>query len=498
MKKIFQKLLSLLRVRSKAAGLEVSDRVLRLVHFDGKVWRMYAIRLEAGVMENGKIMNRPALIEALAALKAKMGKTSKTKKTNVSVCLSSVVMYTQVFALPVVEGESFDKAVELNLQMASPLEAAESHSGWQIVGKDENTLKTEVLSAFVGRAVVDEMADALFEAGFLAVSMESRALALTRVLREKGAGVDPAKPYLFVSIDNAGMDFLVIRKGFLFFEYTMPWHDLMDEKGEIAIPKFEASLAASLRQVTNFYNQHWTEPISAVILSAVALEEQAEKAVAANSAFPVVRLTLVMGQPISSEWLVALGCSLRTSVGGKGQEINLLGEDSKDRFHEEQLLNFMRFWRVLIPITLAILVITFFVADQFLINTRQAIESRSDFNLAGSQTTEITTLEDQAQTFNQQVALLKTTEAMQDPKNIVLAAVLNLATASNVMVNNLSFQSFTTPINLSGSATSETAVEAFKAALQSDARFSAVNLPLTGVQTQGNTVTFSMTFIFTP
>ncbi len=495
----FEKFLAFLRVRTVAAGLEIGDRVIRLVRFDGKVWQMQAIRLEPDVMENGEIKNRPALIAALSALRAKAEKGDRSQKVNVVLCPSSLPMYTQVFELPTVQGQSFDEAVELNLAMVSPLEADKAHAGWQILGRDETTLQMKVLSAFADKKLTDELVDALFESGFLTMAVESRALALTRMLREKGAGVEVHRPYLFVNIDNVGIDFLVMRNGMLYFEFANQWKDMMDEKGEISIPKFESSLETSLRQVLNFYGQHWTEPLAAVILSAVALGDEAERAVAAVSPLPVVRLTLVMGQPISSEWLVALGCSLRgTGLRAKDKEINLLGDDSLDRFHEEQLINFMRFWRVVVPISMAILVLTFFGADFFLGNTRQGIESRSDFNLGGGQTGEIATLENQAQDFNQKVALISSVEGMLSPKSPVLKTVLGIADTHKVTVNRLSFSSFSSPLNLSGSANAQDAVIAFKGALGTDPRFSNVNLPLTAVQLSGNTVVFTMTFLFNP
>jgi hypothetical protein len=498
MKKIFAKLLSLLRVRASAAGLEVNDQVVRLARYDGKVWQMDAIRLEPGIVQKGKIQKRDEFIAVLTALKAKAGK-KVNKKMNVVVCLSSVEAYTQVFSLPVVAGADLEKAVELNLQMASPLEAGQGYSGWQIVGRDEGALKIEILSSFIDRKVVDETADALFEAGFLVMAVESRALALTRLLREKGAGVDVGKPYVFVSIDDAGLDFLIIRNGALYFEYANPWRDLMDDKGDISVAKFETTLGASIRQVSNFYNQHWSEPLSAIILSAVALEEEAEKVIAQNASVPAARLTLVMGQPISSEWLVTLGCSLRGSqLKGLDREISLLGEDSRDRFHEEQLLHFMNFWRVIIPVTLGLLVLAFVATNIVLSNTREDIESRSDFNLNGADTAQVVSLEASSTAFNQMVTLMTATEKSISPKNVVLQKILTLAASNQVTINRLSFQSFGTPITFSGSAPTEGDVVNFKAALQSDPEISAINLPLTGIQTNGSTVTFSVTFTFTP
>jgi len=499
MKSFFQKLLALIKVRATEAGLEVSDEVLRLVYFDGKAWQMHALRLEPGILEKGKIKKRNEFLVAVKALKATTGRKNVQKKMNVVVCLSSVAAYTQIFNLPLVQGGDLTSAVELNLRMASPLAAGEAYSGWQIVGKDENAVKLEILSAFIERALVDEMVEVIFEAGFLARAVESKALALTRVLKEKGAGIDATKSYVFVNIDNSGMDFLIIRHGALYFEYTTAWRDIMDEKGEIPIQKFKESLGTSVRQVINFYNQHWQEPAAAIILSTAAFEGEAEKVIAENSSIPAARLTLVMGQPISSEWLVGLGCSLRgAEIAAQSREINLLGEDSQDRFWEEQLLSFMRFWRVVVPVTLGILILTFVGADIFLSNTRSQIESRSDLSAGGSEKAEVAILDASATAFNQSVALVAATEAMQSPKGVVLSDLLGLATPLGVTIDNLSFQSFGAPINLSGTAQSEDRVAAFKTAMENDPKFSMISLPLNDIETNGNTVSFSMTFVFTP
>ena len=500
MKKIFYKLLSLLRVRMNAAGLEVSDQVLRLVNFNRKSWQMHAVRLEPGIVESGRIKNREAFIAALVALRAEvLGKEKATKKMSVVLCMSSAQTYTQLFSLPLVQNKDLEKAVELNLQMASPLEAGEAHAGWQIVEREKDKPQLQILSAFMDRKMVDEMVSALFDAGFLVMAVESRALALTRMLREKGAGIDAAKSYLFISIDDAGIDFLIIRNGALYFEYTNAWRDLMDEKGEIAASKFEATLAAGVRQVVNFYNQHWAEPLGAIILSTAAFEAEAEKAIASNAPVPTVSLTLVMGQPISSEWLTALGCSLRES-GRKAEdrEISFLGEDSEDRFREEQLLHFMRFWRAVVPVTLALLVIVFIAADAFLMNTKSEIESRSDFNIGGGEGSSVAALQASAKNFNQLVALVAAAENAGSPKNVFLGEIVDLATEDHVTITHLSFQSFGAPISLSGTAQAEDDALAFKTALENDSSFGAIDLPLTGIQTNGNILSFSMTFTYTP
>lgn len=491
-------ILAFLRIRTAAAGLEVSDQVVRLAYVRGKAWQLHAVRLAPGVLADGKIRDRARFVAALTALKEKVFGRGKKKTMNVVVCMSSVPAYTQVFSLPAAEGKEFAESVELNVKMASPMEADKAYADWQLLGRDETTFQNQVLAAFVERAAVDDMVDALFDAGFLAMAMESRALALTRVLREKAAGVDAAKPLIFVSIDNSGLEFLIIRNGALYFEYVEPWRDVADEKGEVPVDKFKEAFAASVRQVVNYYRQHWQEPLGAVIISAVALEAEAEEAAAAAADAPVVRLTLVMGQPISPEWLAALGCSLRSEgVRKKAHEVSLLGEASQDRFREGQLIGFMRFWRVVVPVVFGLLLVTFGVADAFLVSTKQAVESRSDFNLGAAQQAEISSLTASADEFNQLVMLVTAAEQAMSPKSDLLTALTGIAAAHGVTVDHVTFQSFTNPVALAGSAPSQDNVVAFEAALTADPRFSAVELPLTGVQSSGSSISFSMTFLYT-
>lgn len=494
-----QKMLGWLRIRSVTGGLEVSDQLVRLAYFDGGLWQLHAIRLEPGVLENGKIKDRPKFLIALAALKAesRVGGKNKNKRINVVMSLSSVNVYTQVFSLPALGDDALAKAAELNLQMASPSEAAKTYSGWEVVGKNEAAGKADVLSAYIDREVVDEMVQALLSVGFLVVAVEPHSLALTRILREKGLGIDEKKPYLLLGIDNVGIDFLVIRNGLPYFEYADRWKDVANESGSISIDKFKEELTVSLRQVTNFYNQHWTEPIGGVIIAAATLHEIIDSTVAGATTLPTVRLTLEMGQPISPEWLVAIGCSLRgvrSNLGGN--EISLLGTEWEERLQEEHVLRLVRFWDVLMPIAFGILVAIFWMANGYLSSAKAALESTSNFNLNAAQTAQVTGLEASTTQFNDLIAMTQAAESSTSQTYEFLDAIQSLAVSDNITINHIAFPGGGAAVSLSGSAPSEDRVVAFKAALQSAPGFSSVNLPITSVQDSDGTYTFSMTFIY--
>jgi hypothetical protein len=497
---IFQKILSFLRVRSIAGGLEVSDQVLRLVYFNGNTWQMAAQRLAPAILEKGRIKNIDAFIVSLRELKAKIPVSrDKNKKMSVVVSLSSVNIYSQVFTLPILDGGELESAISLNIQTLSPVDASETYSGWQMLGRDEVNLRLEISVAFIERILVDEMEQALFKAGFLTVGVESRALALVRILREKGAGVDINKSYLLLNIDNSGMDFLIVRNGHLYFEYTNQWMDIADEKGQISTEKFEETLSASIKQVTNFYNQHWPEPLAAVILSAAAFKEQAEKAINTAGSIPIINLTLVMEQPISSEWLVALGCSLRGfNANIHDKEVNLAGESATNTFRKEQLLHFISFWRVLVPVVLSLIIIMFVLTDNFLMITKQGIESQSSFSQQQGSLAQISALQASSTAFNQSIAVIQHIEAQQAPKYPVIAVLNGHALANGVQINHISFQGAGTALLLSGIAQTEDQVIALKAAIASDPYFGPVDLPLSGIQLVNGAYSFSMTFTVSP
>ncbi len=100
--------------------------------------------------------------------------------------------------------------------------------------------------------------------------------------------------------------------------------------------------------------------------------------------------------------------------------------------------------------------------------------------------------------FNQLVKLVGTAQAMIHPKSVFLSEFSAIAMAHQVNINNLSLQGFGAPITLSGTAASQDRVVAFETALQSANGFSNVNLPLTAIQMNGSTISFAMTFTFTP
>ena len=492
----FDKFLAVLRVKMPVGGMEISDSAIRLTYFDGELWRMGGVRLEPGVLTAGKIKNREKLVLSLRSLRSDVFK-DKNKNTRVSVVmsLSSINIYSQVFSLPIIEGESLDKAIQLNVQMVSPMETSQAYSGWQLLAKDQDSLRLEILSAFIERSTVDEISSTLSEDGFLVVAIESRALALSRVLREKGSGIDVAGSYILMSIDESGIDFLVIRGGRLYFEYFNPWRELVDDNGQVSMPAFEAAVKRSLHQVMNFYGQHWPESVNGVVLSATALKEQAATIVSENFSLPVLNMDLNIGQDIGPEWFISLGCGLRGLMPrSRDREMSLLGIGAEEEFRREQIVGFVRFWRLVMPVALGLLLISFVLADVFLIQTKRSIELQYASLLGSGESEESRTLQAEAAEFNRSVAMIRGIQESVMSRGDFLEKIRSIAEDNDLSLNRIVFNSPSQPISVSGLARSEAKIVGFRKAIEDDPALGGTNLPLAGIQAGADGLSFSMTF----
>lgn len=477
-------------------GLEIADTALRFVVWDGKTFQMTGLRLQPGIVVGGQLKNREEFISALKLLHSQIFGGKKTKaRVNAVISLSSIGIYTQVFTLPFIEGESLEKAVQLNIQMISPLDFSEAYSGWQFANKDTDKVRLEILSAFANKGVVDEFASALQSAGFLVVAVESRALSLTRLLKEAGAGFDRDKPSVLMSVDGSGLDLLIIRHGQLHFDYFNSWRDIQGNAKEITQDIFQSAVTKNLHQVLNFYNSHWQESVGEIILAATGFRDEVAKIIEENFSLKVRDFELNTSQTVAPDWFVALGSAVRGLMPRRSdKDISLLGVDAQEEFGREQVLGFLRFWRALMPAAVAIFMVAFtsvyFSLSEMDEGLKQDVVSAS----RGEQAKEMAALESQISEFNRSVALLASIGGPDSLQTPILRKIRDFASSSGVVVARVYRQGPSIATSLSGSAGSSEDLLAFKKLLEADPAFKNVSLPPSAVKVSAQGVEFSMTF----
>ncbi|MFH0890632.1 MAG: hypothetical protein V1856_01215 [Candidatus Liptonbacteria bacterium] len=498
----WRKISSMLRITPVIGGLEVSDTSLRYASWDGVRWYLTVLRLPEGLMQGGRIQDPVIFRQALRQLKSQIDAIQGGQhRIDVAVSLSSVSVYSQVFSLPVIKEENLDSAVQLNIQMASPKKDSENYSGWQLVGEDQSSVRLEILSAFIERGLVDSMVGAFKDAGFYVHSVESRAASLARVIREMGVGFDIEKSYLVLSVDSSGMEFVVIRRGNVYFQYFLPWQDVYGAEKQISQEKFIAEVMRSVHQVLNFYNTHWNDPLAGLYIAASSLAEELTNIVQNNFSIRVLNLELNFPQKVGPAWFVAIGTGLRGMTSPRNdKEISLLGISAQEEYRRGLVLRFLEFWRVLLPVTLGILLLVLVGGDVFLRQTLQAIEKNdTHFSPGERQVGEIAELQKKASIFNESVSQIGMVTSSREPRYEAVSYLKLIMDESDVDLVRMVFPGFDTRIDINGESPSLDKITAFASRLRSDGRLSEVNLAsrATPNKEKGN-YSFSISFKMSP
>jgi Tfp pilus assembly protein PilN len=489
------KVFSFLEVQSLVGGLEISDTALRFVA-SGSTFAT-SVRLAPGILSGGRIQDEAAFVAALSELRRQiLGKKAGTQaRVNAVVVLSSIPIYSQVFALPLLKGDELDKAVDLNLKMAMPGGREQSNAGWQMLSENPSSGKVDILSAFLDKNAAEEVTAALRKMNFTVLAIESRALALARLTRFEAAGFDENVPSLVVAADADGLDVLILRHGNLHFDYFQSWKDLKGDIKEITTDDFNAMVVRGVNQILNFYNAHWKDPIGRIFVAATGMESEVIAAITKNFETPTTPLAPMVSPPITAEWFTAFGAALRGRMPRRDdKEVSLLGINAQEEYRREVADHFLGFWRVLAPVALLMLIAIIGGAILLLGRVRTSLASQAVLRLDPTQSREIDTLKMKVQAFNTEINLIAGINAASHPKSVLLGKILDIALRRNITIGRISIADPGTPITLTGTATSENDIRGFKDELVITQGIQNVNLPFTQIRKDGAIYSFSITF----
>lgn len=493
---ITKKFLSILKKLSSQpaiGGIEISDSAIRFLRIDGGKITTASLRLPPGVILDGKINDRQIFLAALKNIHSQLLKTKKTSRIHVIVCLPVSVVYSQSFSIPIINHENLEEAAELNLQIASPIKMEKAYSDWQIIGKDNNQM--DALGAFVENSVVDEYDRCLRESGFLPTAFEFPALSLSRLIKDLGPAIDIDKPYLAVNVSSDGLNFMIIRKGELYFNHFIFWRTIQGEKRQIAFPDFRDILIQEVRKVVNFISVNYRESLEGAIITAPALEKEIEDIIATEFKLKAISLRLRRYENIFSVWFTVFGAALR-GLAPRREDIciSLTAHNVIEEFYHEQALSFISLWKNIFLIFLLVLLFAFGGADMFLVYVQKKTEAQISSLITHSQIQEVGKLEEKARFFNNLVSLVSGAKNSVQKWSPFFSQLSALA-GNDIVFDRIIIQSLAAPVRIQGQADSEETVINFKNNIASQSNFGDVDLPLTGIRRLADRrVSFEITF----
>lgn len=173
---------------TKIFGLDISDysvEALEIKKFFGsyQIKAYSRIKLEAGIVENGAILQSEKLIKKIHEL-LDSAKPRKISAKNVALCLPESRIYSTIIKLPAgIKGRELAVAINSRIPEALPVETDKMACSWQKIGNDGT--EQEILVAAVENDLLKSYALAAEKLGLKIVSLEMESLATARaVLKE--------------------------------------------------------------------------------------------------------------------------------------------------------------------------------------------------------------------------------------------------------------------------------------------------------------------------
>lgn len=477
--------------RPKIGGLEIGDSLIQYVNLekDGPV--SFSLRLNPGVIREGKIASPQELLNALTALNRMVSGLETGKRLKVVVSLPPSLIYTQSFSVPKIDEEKLEEAARLNLQIISPIDAVKAIASSEVIGETED--KYDLLGAFAERDIVLNYRRILASANFNGFIFEFPGLALARVVRTSLPPIP--SPLLMLQVSSDGIDLSILQGGSLYFEYFRSWHSIQGEGREITRTVFEEAITEEVRRVIDFSTSRFKENPAQAFLVAPGFETQVGKLVESAFSIKVYPLTL-KDYPLTPTWYPVLGSAIRgRDWGGRDREINLSGENLAEEVYAEQMENFVRLWRNIAVGIAAVMLVVFGGAAAFLTRQANTLESRlASFRATVSQQ-ELGDLTAKVSEFNSLVASITKSRGRSTSWYETLSHIKKLADTNSVTIDILNTNQGGELTTFSGRAPSTAAVIKFKNVLVAEPGFSEVNLPLAAISTLAdNSVSFNVSF----
>lgn len=493
--KLLQKLNKIFLPSGVVSGLQITNSALRFLHLKLDRGNLFVVknaslRLPPGIIESGAIKDRANFVSALNKLHGQI-EVNPQKNINVILTIPTGDVYAQAFNVPAIQGENFEEAVKLNLQVISPVPLDQTYYSWKVVG-DTNRVggQRELLGVFVQKEIIDGFVSCLEEAGFGVAGIEFSSLSMARLLYFYRI-INKDSSYLLVKMTQEGLIFMILRNGNLYFDYFHSWDKFTNEGKGVTIDAINAIIYAESQRVLNFYSSHWGGQIKKIILITPALIKEIAEFL--KSSYPSFEIAVLSSDKENLHGVK--GAALRGLVSTPlDPDINLMNPEGMNAFYQDQSLVFIKFWASIAVTVMVFLFAIFGSADFFLNKYAETAAANMNVSLSVSDAKELSVLQADADKFNGAVGFIEKYKGESYSLSSLLASI-NGVLDSGIIVSRIFLGGSDNTGALEGLAKDQDTFTSFKNRLSNLPNVSDVNLPLSNINAQSNgEVYFSLTF----
>lgn len=483
-------------------GISIRDGNLNFLLFapDGskKILATFEAELPDGAVVKG-VLQKPEILKPILDSLRHSPALKKIKHLYLIVSLESGTVYHKVFDLPQVKPVELAAAVDLNLKMLSPIKFEESYSDWELMGDivSQDSFKYRINSVFTKKEIADPYLKILGETGFIPLAVEFNALGLWRLFNENNL-LDESKSYLIAFLSSDGIDFSVVKKAGLQFNYCQSWRESMQSLGigsatantTLSKEDLLKIFSEELRKVIAFYLNHFQEGVVGVFLFTPGYQEDLVKII--NEQFRLEVFSSFPKLEYSPNFYAAAGAALRGLISRIDDvSVSLMAVGTEEEYRRRRTLSFFNLWTKIIFTTLILLVAVSFGAKTFFNVTEKSLAENSGNLTVKIDNQKLNELEVSAQNFNRVVAQAITAQSNTKDWSGFFRAWQSAG--PDVQVQRMLARSGDFLLSLSGWVNTQEKMLSFKNKLaEATDYFSEVDIPLSSIIQQKNGVEFNL------
>jgi len=469
-------ILNLLTKEKRVAGVEISDRVIRIAYFRPRKKRLHLNELEfpehelilieepigANIIKEGVVFDKVLLGKTLKDIWSR----SKLSANYAIVSIPEDKVYSHIFSFPKTVNEThLVEAINLAIDFQLPLKKTDVYLGWENAG-DSHTVNDVLISA-IPKKIADGYIDALNSAGIKMLALESHIASIARSIKLK-----LGQATLFIKKSPDGSTIFILKDSMLRFSRTLPGNFI----NESALVTSEAE-----RVKTSFESDKRIPVVEMPLTSSTIRDEYLE--------YPELNKD---NPETQAKWLIALGAAIRGELPkGSDNHISLLPVGTAEAYAYQQTTTFIELIRnIMIGVSIFFL-LTFFASYLLIFSLYQTANKSSNLSVSP-----VSPEMSQKQDWINKINLL-TSASMSilssTPSWDILLNEINSHVIDGIIISSFNSTSIGDQMSIVGTARDRSVLNEFKKSLQDSTYLTSVELPIANLE-QKTDIPFSISF----
>jgi hypothetical protein len=472
-------ILNLLIKEKRVAGVEISDRVIRIAYFSPqKRFRNKIHSEKTKLPENELILiEEPiaanVILEGVVIDKEFLGKILKDiwsrAKLNSNYAIVSIPedkVYSRIFPFPkTVNEEQLKDAVNIAIDFQLPTKKNDVYTGWENAG--DSHINNEILISTIPKNIANGYIEALDYAGIKMLALESHIASIARSIKLK-----LGQATLFTKRSLDGATIFILKDGIIRFSRSLP----------ATFIKEDSFLINEANHIKTSFESEKNMSVVELPLTKAVIRTDYQKYLNLNETNP----------DLQSKWLICMGAVIRGEIPkGKDNRISLLPVGTAEAYKYQKATTFIFLVRNLIAGIGIFFLITFLMVFLFIFSL-----SKDNKSIINPSTSPISEEVLQKENWIKKVNTL--TEASQS----ILSTTINWSTLldeiqsraiEGITISNFTVKSTDKKGTIIGIARDRDTLNQFKKTLQESSYLSNVILPVTNLQQKGD-IPYSISF----